>query len=154
MRVSIEHDRQAQLLLGADPALGYDDARWRLERAALVVSAAGAARTPWGQAALLTIAECATRMFRGGVYLGREFCEPVVVGTARPCRFNLCWLRPAAATRSLRRMSSPCMWAPTRPHLKELLAAGPMDGLLRSHRARPRIGRWRETKSAVHSLAR
>lgn len=81
---SIEHDRPAQLLLGADPALGYEEARLRLERAALVLSAGKAAGSPWGQAALLTIAECAVRMFRGGVYLRREFREPVVVGCRAP----------------------------------------------------------------------
>ena len=84
MRASIAHDRPAQLLLGADSGLGYDEARLRLERSALVLMAADTARRPWGQAALLTIAQCAVRMFRGGVYLGREFCEPVVVGNRVP----------------------------------------------------------------------
>ena len=81
---SIEHDRPAQLLLGANSALGYDEARSRLDRAALVLSAGKAAGSPWGQAALLTIAECAVRMFRGGVYLQREFREPAVIGCRAP----------------------------------------------------------------------
>jgi molybdopterin/thiamine biosynthesis adenylyltransferase len=84
VRLAIEHDRQAQLLIGGDSSLGYDTARVRLERAALIVSAGEAASGVWGQAALLTIAECATRMFRGGVYLAREFQEPVVVGNRMP----------------------------------------------------------------------
>ena len=84
MRLAIEHDRPAQLLLKSDPNLGYDEALHRLERAALVISASAAAATTWGQAALLTIAECATRMFRGGVYLARDFGEPVVVGNRMP----------------------------------------------------------------------
>jgi molybdopterin/thiamine biosynthesis adenylyltransferase len=84
MRLAIEHDRPVQLLLKADPTLGYDEARQRLERAALVISASAAAATAWGQAAVLTIAECATRMFRGGVYLARDFAEPVVVGNRMP----------------------------------------------------------------------
>jgi hypothetical protein len=100
MRASIEYDRQAQLLLGADPALGYDDARLRLERAAVVLTAAGAARTTWGQAALMTVAECATRMFRGGVYLGREFCEPVVIGNYAPVPLQ-CMLVEAGCRRQM-----------------------------------------------------
>src|SRR5690349_6406066 len=81
---SIEEDRSAQLVIGADPALDFDEARLRLERAAMVISAGAAAREAWGQAALLTIAECAARMFRGGVYLTRNFVEPVVVGCRPP----------------------------------------------------------------------
>lgn len=84
MRSSIEQDRVAQLLIGADPALDYDEARLRLERAAVTISADTAAGTAWGQAALLTAAECAVRMFRGGVYLARDFGEPVVVGCRWP----------------------------------------------------------------------
>lgn len=84
MRLGLEHDRQAQLLLGTNPSLGYDEARLRLERAALVISAGSASSAAWGQAALLTIAECATRMFRGGVYLARDFAEPVIVGNRMP----------------------------------------------------------------------
>ena len=80
MRLSIEEDRAAQLLIGADPTLDYDEARLRLERAAVVISAGAAARTAWGQAAILTLAECAVRMFRGGVYLGRVFSDRIIVG--------------------------------------------------------------------------
>src|SRR5258708_5502427 len=65
--------------MGAD--VECDDAIFGWDKAALCLSADNAARTAWGQAALLTIAECATRMFRGGVYLGSDFNEQVIVGT-------------------------------------------------------------------------
>lgn len=85
MRLTIGDDRSAQLVMGSDHSLSLDDARRRLERATLVVSAdAMAVRSPWGQAALLTIAECAVRMFRGGVYLVGKFYDPVVVGNRQP----------------------------------------------------------------------
>jgi hypothetical protein len=78
----IEQDRAAQFLMGSDPFLGVDEARVRLERAALAISGSSASREAWGQAALLTIAQCAVRMFRGGVYLVDEFNEPVIVGSS------------------------------------------------------------------------
>jgi hypothetical protein len=81
---SIEQDRGAQLVIGADPGLDFDEASLRLERAAVMISAGAAAGEAWGQAALLTLAECAVRMFRGGVYLARNFAEPVVVGCRPP----------------------------------------------------------------------
>lgn len=84
MTPAIEHDRGAHLLIGADPNLDYDEARLRLERAAVTISAGTAAGTGWGQAALLTVAECSVRMFRGGVYLARDFAERLVVGCRRP----------------------------------------------------------------------
>jgi hypothetical protein len=84
MTLPIQHDRLAQLLMKGDPSIGFDAARIRLERAALTLSAGAAARTPWGQAALLTIAECAVRSFRGGVYLCGEFADPVCVGNYMP----------------------------------------------------------------------
>jgi hypothetical protein len=84
MSRSIEEDRAAQLLIGADTTLDYDEARLRLERATLVISAGAAARTAWGQAAILTLAECAVRMFRGGVYLGHVFGERIIVGCRLP----------------------------------------------------------------------
>jgi len=84
MTSEIRDDRILQLLLNGDPSLDDGAARRQLERAALVISATTAASTPWGQAALLTITECATRMFRGGVYLARTFNEPVIVGCRMP----------------------------------------------------------------------
>ena len=96
----LEHDRHAQLLLGTDPLLRCDDARLRLERAALVISAGSAARTAWGQAALLTIAECATRMFRGGVYLALNFAERVIVGNHRPVPLRLPLLEAGCRSRT------------------------------------------------------
>jgi hypothetical protein len=84
MTLPIEHDRLAQLLMKADPSVSFDAARIQLERAAISLSAGAAARTPWGQAALLTVAECAVRSFRGGVYLRSEFEAPVCVGNYMP----------------------------------------------------------------------
>ena len=72
----------------SDPTLGLDAARIQLERAALCISASGAANTPWGQAALLTVVECAVRSFRGGVYLGEEFDKTVCVGNWMPIRLR------------------------------------------------------------------
>ncbi|MGC9955071.1 MAG: hypothetical protein ABSD21_12445 [Rhizomicrobium sp.] len=84
MTLPIQHDRLAQLLMKSDPTLGLDAARIQLERAALTISCGNAAKTPWGQAALLTIAECATRSFRGGVYLQGDLDAVVCVGNWMP----------------------------------------------------------------------
>lgn len=51
-------------LMRGDGGASYDEARRRLERAALV----------------LTAAECGVRMFPGGVYLGSDFGETTVLG--------------------------------------------------------------------------
>ncbi len=83
MNLSIEDDRLAHLLMGGDQDAGYDQARKRLDRAALVLSADASAALPWAQAALLTAAECGVRMFPGGMYLARRFDEPTVVGPLR-----------------------------------------------------------------------
>jgi hypothetical protein len=80
MNLSIEDDRLAHLLMRGDSQTGYDEARRRLDRAALVLTADATAGLPWGQAALLTAAECGVRMFPGGVYLGSDFGETTVVG--------------------------------------------------------------------------
>jgi hypothetical protein len=80
MNLSIEDDRLAHLLMRGDGHAGYDEARHKLDRAALVLTADGAAGLPWGQAALLTAAECGVRMFPGGVYLGSDFVDTTVVG--------------------------------------------------------------------------
>ena len=84
MTLHIQHDRLAQLLMKSDPTLGLDAARIQLERAAITISVGGATQTTWGQAALLTIAECAVRSFRGGVYLQGDFDEPVCIGNLMP----------------------------------------------------------------------
>jgi molybdopterin/thiamine biosynthesis adenylyltransferase len=78
--IAIEHDRLAHLIMGRDAGIEYDDARMRLDRAALVLTTGESANTAWSQAALLTIAECGVRMFQGGVYLGQPFEHPTVVG--------------------------------------------------------------------------
>lgn len=84
MRQSIAHDRLAQFVVNTDKDLDFDASRARLERASLLLSADGAATTAWGQAALLTIAETACRMFRGGVYLDSAFDTPTIVGSLPP----------------------------------------------------------------------
>jgi len=81
MTHSIEHDRHAQLLLGTGEDLSFDEARRRLESAAMVLTADDAARTPWGQAALLSIAACGTRIFRGGVFVRGDLDTPTIVGS-------------------------------------------------------------------------
>lgn len=77
---SIMQDRAAQLLLLSYPEGGYDTALIRLEKASIKISAGDAAYTPWGQAALLTLARCAVRMFRGGVYLSSPMEQAVILG--------------------------------------------------------------------------
>lgn len=80
MNLSIADDRLAHLLMRSDGHPNYDEARRKLDRATLVLTADAAAGLPWGQAALLTAAECGVRMFPGGVYLGSDFGEKTVVG--------------------------------------------------------------------------
>jgi molybdopterin/thiamine biosynthesis adenylyltransferase len=79
MSTGIEHDRLSHLVMKRD-ATEYDEARKRLDRAAFILTAGDCVRSAWGQAALLTIAECGVRMFPGGVYLGQPFEEPTIVG--------------------------------------------------------------------------
>ena len=67
-----------------DGRAGYDEARRKLDRAALVLTADAAAGLPCGQAALLTAAECGVRMFPGGVYLGSDFGDVVPTICFRP----------------------------------------------------------------------
>ncbi|WP_338693230.1 hypothetical protein V5279_43435 [Bradyrhizobium sp. 26S5] len=80
MNPSIEDDRLAHLLMRGEAHAGYDEARRRLDRAALLLTTDANASPPWIQAALLTAAECAVRMFPGGVFLGAGFGAPTVVG--------------------------------------------------------------------------
>ncbi|MCP3468458.1 hypothetical protein [Bradyrhizobium sp. CCGUVB23] len=80
MNLSIEDDRLAQLLMRGDGNISYDEARRRLDQAALVLTADDVTGVPWIQAALLTAAECGLRMFPGGVYLGSDFGDTTVVG--------------------------------------------------------------------------
>jgi len=80
MNLSIEDDRLAHLLMRGEAHAGYDEARRRLDRAALLITADANASLPWIQAALLTAAECAVRMFPGGVFLGAGFDAPTIVG--------------------------------------------------------------------------
>ncbi len=83
MARSILQDRAAQLLLLADPHLGYDAGNVRLERASIEISCGDASATHWGQAALLTLARCGVRMFRGGVFLVSPLSDEAIVGNRR-----------------------------------------------------------------------
>ena len=77
MSLSIHDDRMTQLLMAADDGLEADAARLRLERSSIILTFDSMAATEsWGQAALLAIAGCGKRMFRGGVFL-RETPEAV-----------------------------------------------------------------------------
>jgi hypothetical protein len=87
MNLAIEDDRLAHLLMRGDGHAGYDEARRRLDRAALVLTADAAAVLPCGQAALLTAAECGVRMFSGRVYLGSDFGDATAVGQL--CRWPI-----------------------------------------------------------------
>lgn len=91
MNLSIEDDRLAHLLMNGSVGEGYDQARRKLDRAALVLSTDTSAWLPWSQAALLTAAECGVRMFPGGVFLASRFNEAAVVGQFRgwPMRRHL-----------------------------------------------------------------
>jgi hypothetical protein len=77
--IGIEHDRLSHLLMKRNAA-EYDEVRKRLDRAAFTLTAGDCAGSAWGQAALLTAAECGVRMFPGGVYLGQTFEETTAVG--------------------------------------------------------------------------
>jgi hypothetical protein len=66
--MTFEHDRPAQLVMSADPELDYFDARLRLERASLWVRVPEV-MTDDVEAAVLCIAACGVRMFKGGVFL-------------------------------------------------------------------------------------
>ncbi|GGJ59790.1 hypothetical protein CDQ92_02120 [Sphingopyxis bauzanensis] len=82
MTVQFEHDRIAQLLLEHDIGTDVDLARARLEGGQVQLSIdAAAAATQWGQAAALAIAATASRMFRGGVFIGGLDPVPVIVGS-------------------------------------------------------------------------
>lgn len=68
--MAIHDDRLTQLLIAADDGLEVDAARLRLEQSSIMLSFdASAASQDWGQAALLAVARCGKRMFRGGVFL-------------------------------------------------------------------------------------
>lgn len=64
----IEHDRPAQLLMAGDPQLDYDEARARIERAALAMRIPADLNIAQ-EAAALSIAAGAVRMFKGGVFI-------------------------------------------------------------------------------------
>ncbi|WP_293682601.1 hypothetical protein [uncultured Phenylobacterium sp.] len=76
MSLAIADDRAAQLLVATDPLLDFPAAQARLERASLLLTWDGEAAEPWMQAALLAIARCGRRMFRGGLYMGADTGAP------------------------------------------------------------------------------
>jgi len=49
MTIAIADDRLAHLLMRGDAGVGYDAARRRLDRAALVLSAGSCADSAWGK---------------------------------------------------------------------------------------------------------
>jgi molybdopterin/thiamine biosynthesis adenylyltransferase len=80
MTLAVADDRLSHLLMLGTSGVRYSEARRRLDSAALVLSAGACAHSAWGQAALLTIAECGVRMFPGGVFLAAPFEEDLIVG--------------------------------------------------------------------------
>lgn len=66
---ALVHDRAAQFLMSGDEELDFEAAQTRLETACLQVTFDRGATAPWAQAALLAVARCGARMFRGGVFL-------------------------------------------------------------------------------------
>lgn len=83
-QLDIQADRGTQLVLASDQTLRFDEARLRLERASLFLTAQNAGNEHWGQAAMLAIAACATRMFRGGVFVDPALTQPLRVGQRWP----------------------------------------------------------------------
>ena len=68
MGLDIRHDRNAQLLLSIEPEIEYEEARKRLDRASVAISADEQLSTG-DQAALFALVSCAALMFRGGVFI-------------------------------------------------------------------------------------
>ena len=79
MALEIKDDRLLKISLDANGDEDWEVARKRLESAAIVLSSGAAAATRPGQAALAILAECGCRMFRGGVYLARQFDEALLI---------------------------------------------------------------------------
>ena len=105
MSATVLDDRLAHLLMFSGEGSDYAQAVRRLDQATLVLKADACVQSSWGQAALLTAAECAVRMFSGGVYLGQSFDETRTVGSflrmplkrylfAAGCRSELRHLKP------------------------------------------------------------
>lgn len=69
--MSIETDRPAQFLMSAQAELGYDEARRRIDTAALRI-VPPAKPTSAQEAALIVLAECGVRMFKGGVFAAAQ----------------------------------------------------------------------------------
>ncbi|USQ95898.1 ThiF family adenylyltransferase [Caulobacter sp. RL271] len=83
---AIVHDRSAQLLMAVD-GLGYDEARFRLERAALVIDGPPDLDEAH-QALLLSVVRCGVRMFKAGVFLGEGLSGRITIGLERPARLR------------------------------------------------------------------
>jgi len=78
---AILHDRSAQMLMALDD-LGYDQARGRLERAAVVVET-DPDLDDAHQALLLAAVSCALKMFKGGVFLTPQLDGRLTIGQNR-----------------------------------------------------------------------
>jgi hypothetical protein len=82
---AIESDRLSTLLLQEDPSMNLAKAHRILVTASLFFSIDDAVNETWGQAALLTLATCSVRMFRGGVYFEKPKTNaPTILGSRRP----------------------------------------------------------------------
>jgi hypothetical protein len=81
MSDTILADRATQLVMAVE-GVDYDDARLRLERAALVIDAE-ADLDVGDQAALMAAAACAAKMFRGGVFMTPTLAGHLKVGQQR-----------------------------------------------------------------------
>jgi hypothetical protein len=81
MSNAILADRSAQLVMAAE-GLGYDEARLRLERAALLIECEPDLDAPH-QAVLWAAAACAVRMFKGGVFMSPAVGGRLTIGQTR-----------------------------------------------------------------------
>ncbi|WLB09528.1 hypothetical protein QIH87_47685 [Bradyrhizobium elkanii] len=136
MNLSIEGDRLAHRLMRGDGHAGYDEARHRLDRAALVLTADGAAGLPWGQAALLTAAECGVRMFPGGVSARISPTRPWSDNSADGLSDGIS-NSPAAEPRTLPDMRSRFTSAPIAGACRTARCAGPASSASRRRLTRP-----------------
>jgi hypothetical protein len=90
MNLNIAQDRGAQFLLAAIRDIDVDEARLRLDRAALALQFDGTLVTPAAQSAALAAAVCAVKMFRGGVYFELSRDVDVLIGHRLPRSFARC----------------------------------------------------------------
>lgn len=75
---TIESDRTAHLVMASDGA-DYHLARRRLDSASIRIKLGSSAMTRWGQAALLVLVACGSRMFPRGVYVELDHNTPCLL---------------------------------------------------------------------------